>query len=53
MDCTQCDLYLNAIYGLLTVVGGLFGWLMKAKTDHYNDLRETIAEARKRAGGSA
>lgn len=53
MDCPQCDLYLKAIYGLVAVIGGLFGWLMKAKAEHYKDLREAVAEARKRAGGGA
>lgn len=49
----DCEIYIRAIYGLLGVVGGLFGWLMKAKTDHFHDLKESIAEARKRAEGAA
>ncbi len=48
MECPDNDLYIKAIYGLIGVVGALFGWLMKAKNDHHSDLKEALAEARKR-----
>lgn len=48
----DCDIYIKAIYGLIGVIGALFGWLMKAKSEHYQDLRESISEYRKRTEGT-
>ena len=43
--------YEMAIKALVAAVVGIFGWLMKAKADHYRDMREGIEHAR--AGGKS
>lgn len=49
----QVGQYQLAIGALTAAVGALFGWYMKAKADHYRDLREGIEHARRAAGGKS
>ena len=53
-EIAQCDVeqYVLVIQCLAGVVVALFGWLMKAKADHFKDLREALSEARRRASGA-
>lgn len=47
---SQVGKYEMAIGALVAAVVGLFGWYMKAKADHYKDLRDGIDHARRAAG---
>lgn len=44
-----CGQYEIVISTLTVTTVALFGWLMKAKADHFKDLRDALAEANERA----